>query len=121
MKRPLTLALLASLGGCMTAPPPPAPPYRALGTEPFWNLLIDEHHLTFIQPDAQPIRQPHHARPAGAGARRHGGDGAERHRLGIGHHDLRDAPLRGRQPIEGRSDRPGHPAFRNIHYGNCNT
>ena len=58
MKRVLTLALLASLGGCMTAPPPPPAPYRALGTEPFWNLLIDEHHLTFIQPDAEPIRQP---------------------------------------------------------------
>jgi uncharacterized membrane protein len=58
MKRVLTLALIACLGGCMTAPPPPSPPYRALGTEPFWNLLIDEHHLTFIQPDAQPIRQP---------------------------------------------------------------
>ncbi len=34
------------------------PPYHAVGTEPFWNLLIDEHDITFTQPDAQPIRQP---------------------------------------------------------------
>jgi uncharacterized membrane protein len=34
------------------------PPYHALGTEPFWNLLIDEHDLTFIRPETQPIRQP---------------------------------------------------------------
>ena len=32
------------------------PPYHAVGTEPFWNLLIDEHDVTFTQPDAQPIR-----------------------------------------------------------------
>ena len=24
----------------MTPPPPPPPPYHAVGTEPFWNLLI---------------------------------------------------------------------------------
>jgi len=29
-----------------------------VGTEPFWNLLIDEHNVTFTQPDAQPILQP---------------------------------------------------------------
>jgi uncharacterized membrane protein len=50
-----TAALLA---GCMPIPGPPAPPYHALGTEPFWNLLIDERDVTFTQPDAQPIRQP---------------------------------------------------------------
>jgi len=58
MKRLVPIALAAVLAGCMTPPPPPAAPYRALGTEPFWNLLIDEHHITFIQPDAQPIQQP---------------------------------------------------------------
>jgi uncharacterized membrane protein len=51
-------SLAAGLSACMTAPPPPAAPYHALGTEPFWNLLIDEHNLTFTQPDAQPILQP---------------------------------------------------------------
>ena len=59
MKRLLTLPLVALVGGCMTTNvPPPPPPYHAIGTEPFWNLLIDEHHLTFTQPDAQPIQQP---------------------------------------------------------------
>jgi len=58
MKRFLVLPLLASLSGCLTAPPPPPPPYHAVGTEPFWNLLIDERNLTFTQPDAAPITQP---------------------------------------------------------------
>ena len=58
MKRALPLLIAAILGACIPIPGPPAPPYHALGTEPFWNLLIDEHDLTFTQPDAQPIRQP---------------------------------------------------------------
>jgi uncharacterized membrane protein len=58
MKRWLALPLAALVGGCLPPPPPPPPPYRALGTEPFWNVLIDQHHITFIEPDAQPIRQP---------------------------------------------------------------
>ncbi len=49
-------AVLAS--GCLSYPPPAAAPYHAVGTEPFWNLLIDEHDLTFTSPDAPPIRQP---------------------------------------------------------------
>jgi len=58
MKRLLVIPLVALAGGCMSIPPPTAAPYHALGTEPFWNLLIDEHHLTFTQPEAEPIRQP---------------------------------------------------------------
>ena len=58
MKRALAIALALAAGACMKVPGPPAPPYHALGTEPFWNLLIDEHDITFVQPDAQPIRQP---------------------------------------------------------------
>ena len=58
MKRLLTIALAAAVGACMKVPGPPAPPYHALGTEPFWNLLIDEHDITFIQPEAQPVKQP---------------------------------------------------------------
>ena len=54
----VSLALAASLAGCLTHPAPPPPPYHAVGTEPFWSLLIDEHNLTFIQPDAAPITQP---------------------------------------------------------------
>lgn len=58
MKRLLALPLVLLASGCLTAPPPPPAPYHALGTEPFWNLLIDEHDVTFTQPDAQPLRQP---------------------------------------------------------------
>lgn len=57
MRKLLLTALVALTAGCMTAPPPPAGPYRALGTEPFWNLLIDPVNITFIQPDAQPVLQ----------------------------------------------------------------
>jgi uncharacterized membrane protein len=46
------------LASCAPPPPPPPPPYHAVGTEPFWNLLIDERDVTFTQPDVQPIRQP---------------------------------------------------------------
>ena len=58
MTRWRILLLPAALTACAPLPPPPPPPYHALGTEPFWNLLIDEHDVTFTQPDAQPIRQP---------------------------------------------------------------
>src|SRR5689334_4656416 len=57
MKHLWAFALFA-VAGCAPIPGPPAPPYHALGTEPFWNLLIDERDVTFTQPDAQPIRQP---------------------------------------------------------------
>src|SRR3954453_21501523 len=57
----LPLVPLAALAGCYAfreAPPPPPPPYHAVGNEPFWNLLIDERNITFVQPDAQPVTQP---------------------------------------------------------------
>jgi uncharacterized membrane protein len=57
MKRIATIALFLALGACMKVPGPPPPPYHALGTEPFWNLLIDEHDITFVEPDRQPITQ----------------------------------------------------------------
>ena len=58
MTKLLALPLIALLSSCMSIPAPPPAPYRATGTEPFWSLLIDERDLTFIQPEAQPIRQP---------------------------------------------------------------
>jgi len=58
MKRALILALPLLAAGCMSIPGPPPPPYHALGTEPFWNLLIDEKNLTFVEPEKQPITQP---------------------------------------------------------------
>ena len=57
MKILLALPVAALLAGCMPNHGPPAPPYHAVGTEPFWSLLIDARDLTFTQPDAQPIRQ----------------------------------------------------------------
>ena len=62
MKTLVTLILAAGLGACANVPaPPPKPaaePYRALGTEPFWGLLIDARNITFTAPDAQPVAQP---------------------------------------------------------------
>ena len=46
------------LSACMTYPPPPSAPYRAVGTEPFWSLIIDERDVTFIPAGGEPIRQP---------------------------------------------------------------
>jgi len=58
MNKLVLAACLLSLGGCLSHPAPPPAPYRAVGTEPFWNLLIDERNLTFIQPEGAPILQP---------------------------------------------------------------
>src|SRR5439155_15766502 len=58
MKWHFAVPLAALVSSCLTPPPPPPPPYHAVGTEPFWNLLIDERNLTFVRPDAQPITQP---------------------------------------------------------------
>jgi hypothetical protein len=57
-KQLFTIGLAAALCACMKVPGPPPPPYHAVGTEPFWNLLIDEHDITFVRPDQQPIEQP---------------------------------------------------------------
>ena len=57
MKRLAILALVGAAAACAPLPPPPAAPYHALGTEPFWNLLIDEHDITFVEPEQQPIKQ----------------------------------------------------------------
>ena len=54
----MPLAIAALLGGCAAPQQRPTPAYHAVGTEPFWGLAIDEHDVTFTQPDAQPIRQP---------------------------------------------------------------
>jgi len=57
MKRLLTIGLAALGAGCMPIPAAPPPPYHALGTEPFWNLLIDEHNITFVEPEKAPLTQ----------------------------------------------------------------
>jgi uncharacterized membrane protein len=58
MEKTIRWLLPAALASCAPLPPPPPPPYHAVGTEPFWNVLIDERDVIFTQPDAQPIRQP---------------------------------------------------------------
>jgi uncharacterized membrane protein len=58
MKRLAILTLSGAMAACAPLPPPPAAPYHGLGTEPFWNVLIDEHDITFLQPEAAPIKQP---------------------------------------------------------------
>lgn len=54
MKRFLALPLTALVAACMSYPPPPpitpGPPggvYRAVGTEPFWDLTIDPARMIF--------------------------------------------------------------------------
>lgn len=46
------------LSACLSYPPPSAAPYRAVGQEPGWTLIIDERDLTFIPAGGQPVRQP---------------------------------------------------------------
>ena len=58
MKRIVTLLLAGGAAACAPIPGPPPAPYHALGTEPFWNLLIDEKNVTFVEPEKQPITQP---------------------------------------------------------------
>lgn len=38
MKNGLAIMFIVSLGACQTVPPAPAADYRAIGTEPFWDL-----------------------------------------------------------------------------------
>ena len=57
MKR-LAIALLFAATGACVPPPPPPPPYHALGTEPFWSLLIDEHNLTLTLSGMPVVTQP---------------------------------------------------------------
>ena len=54
----LPVLTACALSACLAAPPPPAAPYRALGTEPGWSLIIDERELTFINMEGQQVRQP---------------------------------------------------------------
>ena len=55
MKQLFALCSLALLAACY-GPPPPAPPitpnppgglYRAAGTEPFWDLTVDDRQIIF--------------------------------------------------------------------------
>lgn len=46
------------LSACLSHPAPPTAPYRAIGQEPGWTLIIDDRDLTFIPASGQLVRQP---------------------------------------------------------------
>lgn len=59
MKQLVIFAAAASLSACLSHPPPPAAPYRAVGQAADWTLIIDDRFLTFIPgPGQQPVLQP---------------------------------------------------------------
>jgi uncharacterized membrane protein len=58
MKRLFAAAAVSLLAGCMPYPPPPPAPYHGVGTEPFWNFIIDDKNVTFILAGQQPVVQP---------------------------------------------------------------
>ena len=58
MKRFAALAPALLLAACMTYPPPPSAPYRAVGQEPGWSLIIDSREIAFIHMDGTQVRQP---------------------------------------------------------------
>lgn len=60
MKQLAIIAGAVALGACLPHPPPPEPPYRAVGKAPSgWTLIVDDKHVTFIGDGGQtPLRQP---------------------------------------------------------------
>ena len=47
------------LSACLSHPLPSAPPYRAVGQQAGWTLIIDDRFVTFIgAPGQQPVLQP---------------------------------------------------------------
>jgi uncharacterized membrane protein len=50
--------LLAGLAGCASMPAAPVASYHAVGTEPFWSLVIGTREMSFTQPDQPPVTQP---------------------------------------------------------------
>ena len=51
------LLVTAALAGCTpVAKPAPEPPYRALGTEPFWSLVIGPREMVFTEANAPGVR-----------------------------------------------------------------
>jgi uncharacterized membrane protein len=58
MKRVALLAAIAALGACLPHPPPAPAPYRAVGQAEAWTLIIDDKHITWIEPGQTPLTQP---------------------------------------------------------------
>ncbi|MEO5773138.1 MAG: hypothetical protein ABIQ32_03335 [Sphingomicrobium sp.] len=62
MKKLLPILLVLGLPACLPAPPPPPitpnPPggtYRAVGTEPFWSLTVDDQRMVFTDPNTNAV------------------------------------------------------------------
>ena len=55
MRRFPIVILAACLAGCAT-PQPPSASYRAVGTEPFWSLSIDQRTITFTLAGSPSVR-----------------------------------------------------------------
>jgi hypothetical protein len=59
MRRLGIIAIAASLTACLSHPPPPPAPYRAVGQNADWTLIIDDRYVTFFAvPGQQPLLQP---------------------------------------------------------------
>ncbi len=57
MKQLAILPFVALLSACMPHPPPAPAPYRAVGINAGWTLLIDNRDITFIE-GQNVVRQP---------------------------------------------------------------
>ena len=58
MKSWAAIPLALTLAACLPHPPPPPAPYRAVGQEPGWTLIIDDRELTFLHMEGTQVRQP---------------------------------------------------------------
>ena len=57
MKQLAVLPFVALVSACLPHPPPAPAPYRAVGVNAGWTLLIDERDVTFIEGQTV-VRQP---------------------------------------------------------------
>lgn len=58
MMQPGLLGALVVLGGCGHVAAQPKPPYRAIGTEPFWELTIDANLVFTDRGNGMSVREP---------------------------------------------------------------
>ena len=65
MKQLAILPFVALLSACLSHPPPAPAPYRAVGINAGWTLLIDNVDITFIEGQTV-VRQPRPTSVVGA-------------------------------------------------------
>ena len=56
VKKPWFVLGMLALAGCVTPPPQSKDVYRALGTEPFWALTVDNREIVFTEANAPGVR-----------------------------------------------------------------